>query len=136
MSRSGYSDDITTWSLICWRGAVKSAINGKRGQAFLKEMLEALDNLPEKKLIYGELVTPGGEVCAIGSVMAKRGIDVKGIDINDPDQIAELVGISQALVREIEDINDDKYWGTGSPEKRFAGVRQWIVENLKEEVNV
>jgi len=47
MSRSGYSDDCDDqWSLICWRGAVKSAIRGKRGQAFLKEMLAALDALP------------------------------------------------------------------------------------------
>lgn len=35
MSRSGYSDDCYGWELICWRGAVNSAIKGKRGQSFL-----------------------------------------------------------------------------------------------------
>ena len=46
MSRSGYGDDIGQWDLIRWRGAVQSAMCGKRGQAFLKEMLAALDALP------------------------------------------------------------------------------------------
>jgi hypothetical protein len=36
MSRSGYSDawDDDTWAIIRWRGAVKQAMNGARGQAF------------------------------------------------------------------------------------------------------
>lgn len=46
MSRSGYSDDIDQWDLICWRGAVASAIRGKRGQAFLLEMWKAMTALP------------------------------------------------------------------------------------------
>lgn len=33
MSRSGYSEDLDMWDLIRWRGAVKSALRGKRGQA-------------------------------------------------------------------------------------------------------
>ena len=64
MSRSGYSDDCSGRELNLWRGAVESAIRGKRGQAFLREMLVALDAMPEKRLIAGELVTPTGEVCA------------------------------------------------------------------------
>ena len=52
MSRSGYSDDCENLGL--WRGAVEKSIKGKRGQAFLKEMLVALDSLPEKKLIEND----------------------------------------------------------------------------------
>ena len=55
MSRSGYHDGIDQWDLIRWRGAVASAIRGKRGQAFLREMLDALDALPEPKLIAHDL---------------------------------------------------------------------------------
>ena len=56
MSRSGYSDDCdNAWSLIRWRGAVASAIRGKRGQEFLYEMLHALAALPERKLIAFDL---------------------------------------------------------------------------------
>lgn len=43
MSRSGYNDySIDNWDLIRWRGQVASAIKGKRGQAFLRELIEAL----------------------------------------------------------------------------------------------
>ena len=34
MSRSGYTDECDGWELVRWRGAVNSAIRGKRGQAF------------------------------------------------------------------------------------------------------
>jgi hypothetical protein len=67
MSRSGYSDDCDQWDMIRWRGAVASSIRGARGQAFLKEMLAALDALPEPKLIAEELESDGA-VCAIGAV--------------------------------------------------------------------
>ena len=43
MSRSGYSDDDEDGRLAMWRGAVQSAIRGKRGQAALRELLTALD---------------------------------------------------------------------------------------------
>jgi hypothetical protein len=60
MSRSGYTEECEdNWQTIRWRGAVKSAIRGKRGQAFLREMLAALDAMPEKRLIAGDLVFKG-----------------------------------------------------------------------------
>lgn len=44
MSRHGYSDDChdDILSFGQWRGQVASAIRGKRGQAFLKELIAAL----------------------------------------------------------------------------------------------
>lgn len=65
MSRSGYSDECDDWQLIMWRGAVASSMRGRRGQAFLKETLAALDALPEKKLIDYDLEREGA-VCALG----------------------------------------------------------------------
>ena len=77
MSRSGYSvdGDLDHWQLIRWRGAVNSAMNGKRGQAFLRELLDALDALPEPKLIDHDLVRYDGSTdtnlfCALGAVGA------------------------------------------------------------------
>lgn len=50
MSRSGYCDDGENgWATICWRGAVKSALRGKRGQSFLLELAEAMDAMPTKR---------------------------------------------------------------------------------------
>lgn len=139
MSRSGYSDSLDSWKLIMWRGAVASAIRGKRGQAFLGEMLAAMDALPNKRLISGELVAESGEVCAIGSVCAARGIDVSDLnavyDWEYPmrDKLAERVGIAKALTAEIMFENDEAYYNNETPEHRFMRVREWIVRNLKEQ---
>jgi hypothetical protein len=46
MSRPGYCDDTDNWQFIRWRGAVKRAIRGKRGQEFLRELLAVPDGQP------------------------------------------------------------------------------------------
>lgn len=136
MSRSDYNDgDGDNWSLILWRGAVASAIRGKRGQAFLHEMLAAMDALPEPKLIADQFQNADG-VCALGSVCVKRGIKPPSVDdYEDHDATAKMLGIAAAMVREIEYENDEAWYaGNEPPEHRFHRVRKWIVENLKPEV--
>ena len=131
MSRSGYSEDCDGWAMIRWRGAVASAIRGKRGQAFLREMLDALDAMPVKRLIDDDLVH-GGEVCAIGSVGVKRGIDMSKIDPHDRDQVAEAFDIPRALACEIEFENDDGCgWRHDTPEQRFGRMRAWVESHIK-----
>jgi hypothetical protein len=68
VSRSGYIDDIDDWQMIKWRGQVASAIRGRRGQKFLTDLYNALEALPEKRLIKHELKDETGEVCAIGAL--------------------------------------------------------------------
>lgn len=119
------------WELIRWRGAVASAIKGKRGQAFLQEMLTALDALPEKRLVASEL-EKDGEVCALGSVGRARGLDMAAIDPEDYSSVAERFGIAEAMAREIESINDDDFsYQQRTPEKRFEIVRKWVTDNLQ-----
>jgi hypothetical protein len=131
MGRSGYVDDYEETGLLnLYRAAVERAIKGKRGQAFLREMLAALDALPEKRLIAEDLERDG-EVCAIGSVGVKRGLDMTKLDPIEPELIADAFGIAPSLVREIEYINDDDMGlGHANDEARFKAVRQWILENL------
>jgi hypothetical protein len=147
MSRSGYIEDFEDqWGLIRWRGAVKSAIRGQRGQVFLKEMLTALDSLPEKKLISGFVKTEQGEVCALGSVLAKRNADTSKIEqafkedfdedyIDEEwltDELSGLLNISGALVREIEYINDEE--APSNDYERFNYVRNWVVKRIKDPI--
>ena len=134
MSRSGYEDsaDCSNWSMLRWRGAVASAIRGKRGQAFLREMLTALDAMPEKQLIAAEL-EKSGQVCAIGCVGKARGIDMSELDPNDRETVAEVFGISAALAAEIMWTNDEATWHNHeAPESRFERVRAWVVAQLRE----
>jgi hypothetical protein len=130
MSRSGYTDDIDdNWALIKWRGQVASAIRGKRGQAFLREMIDALDALPEKRLISYDLEA-GGSVCAIGSVGLKRGVDMAKLDPEDPQGIAHAFGIAHQLVSEIEFMNDEAVYYGETPEHRWGRMRRWAISNL------
>jgi hypothetical protein len=130
MSRSGYSDDPDDqWRFIRWRGAVNAAIKGKRGQSFLREMLAALDALPEKKLVQNELETEGA-VCAIGAVGRSRNVDMTKIDPEDYEKICGTFGISEALAREIMFMNDE-WFIEESPEVRFARMRDWIQKQIK-----
>lgn len=148
MRRSGYSDDCDDdLAMGRWRGRVASAMRGKRGQAFLREMLEALDALPEKRLV-AEVLEAGGAVCAIGSVGKARGIDMSEIDPEDYGKVAATFGIAEPMAQEIVYMNDEGwYWLTDdngflvkdeagqhikiTPEARFEKMRAWIVGNLK-----
>lgn len=158
MSRSGYDYEVEdNWALIKYRGAVASSIRGNRGQAFLREMLQALDALPEKRLISDELIITGqpsdgevivgadrlftdngasctiGEVCAIGSVGRARGIDMSQMDAHDPHVVANAFGINEKLAREIVFINDEDGFYGETPEHRFQRVRKWVISNLRQE---
>lgn len=108
MSRSGCTDDYDedgTGGL--WRGAVARAINGKRGQAALRETLAALESMPQKILIGESLVTADGEFCTLGALGAARGLDMSAVDPEDWDAVAALFDIAPAMVREIVYENDE-----------------------------
>ncbi len=132
MSRSGYSDDCSGWDLIKWRGAVESAIRGKRGQYFLKDLLLSLDNLSNKRLIYGEL-EQDGEVCALGAVGIKRGLNMSNIDPYDREGAANIFDIAPVMIAEIMYVNDDAagYYVEEAPERRWERIRKWVVGNIR-----
>ncbi len=135
MSRSNYTDDVDQWDLIRWQGAVASAIRGKRGQAFLCEMRDALDAMPEKRLISGEIVCEV-DCCAMGAVAIKRGIDVSKVDPEEPERVAEMFGVSTAIVREIANENDDfGAYNLGAKddsveEARWKYMRKWVEKHI------
>lgn len=106
MSRSGYSDDCDGWALIRWRGAVAQAIRGKRGQAMLRELVEALDAMPDKRLVKDELEADG-EFCALGVLGKARGLALEPIDPENRKAVANAFGIAEALAAEVMFENDD-----------------------------
>jgi len=110
MSRSGYSDDCDGSELALWRGAVASAIKGKRGQALLRETLAALEAMPVKKLIAHELAHDG-DYCTLGVVGQVRGVDITKLDPEDRDAVANAFDIAPALAAEIVYENDEAFDG-------------------------
>ncbi len=148
MSRSGYSDNLDERALNLWRGTVDQATRGKRGQALLRAMLAALDAMPVKRLIAGDLVRygspdfPDGECCALGAVAMARDIDVSEVEPTDRDDVAACFNIAPALAAEIAYVNDDsddRYDRVGgawvrrppeTPEQRWTRVRAWVATQI------
>ena len=142
MSRSGYSDDLDQKDLAMWRGQVRSSIRGKRGQAFLRELAKAMDAMPVKELIFGELVD-GDNCCTIGVVCKARKLDVSAVDPHDPEAVGDLVGIARQLAAEIEYENDDNShrferqpdgrWKRieETPAERWQRMRKWVESHIK-----
>lgn len=161
MSRSGYTDDCDDpLSLGRWRAQVNSAIRGKRGQQFLRDLIAALDALPEKELIAGDLVDDEGCVCALGALGSARNIDLESMDTYDYDALGAAFNIAYQLAQEVmyendEHVSDTKYMETeicgpvrpywpeygkhlvsycapdeNAAKKRWQHVRDWAVRNI------
>lgn len=161
MSRSGLYEDDGDDPLAFgrWRAQVKSATRGKRGQKFLIDLLAALDALPEKRLIAGELVFDGrpeyprpdeyedviigadqlvtgrgevmrvGDVCALGALGLARGMDMTHLDPSDPEFVADAFGVAHQLAREVIWENDENCRGC-TPEQRFERLRNWVEKQI------
>lgn len=147
MSRSGYVEESEEqWQFAMWRGTVASTIRSKRGQAFLKEMLAAMDAMPAKRLVANELAAPdlvpcshwglfeAESVCAMGAVGKARGIDMSKIDPEDYSTVAGEFGIAEPMAQEIVWMNDEAGPWKETPEQRFIRVRTWIESEIRKPV--
>jgi hypothetical protein len=129
MSRHGYSDDCYDILAIGrWRGQVANSIRGKRGQAFLRELIAALEAMTEKRLISGDLRS-NGEVCALGAVVAARGVDLESLDVDDYEVLAGELEIASPLAQEIMWENDEN--GGPTPEERYQWILNWARTRIK-----
>lgn len=111
MSRHGLHEDDGDNPLEHgrWRGAVMSAIRGKRGQAFLRELADALDAMPVKELVAGELQDDDGCHCALGVIGQRRGLDMAGMDVDDYDALADALKVNAKIAQEIMWENDETF---------------------------
>lgn len=111
MSRSGYTDDNDDpLAHGRWRQAVKRSIEGKRGQALLRELVEALDAMPDKRLYAGSFATAEGEFCTLGVLAARRGTKVDDLGDEhdcDAETVGQRFGIAHAMAAEIMYMNDE-----------------------------
>jgi hypothetical protein len=73
-------------------------------------------------------------VCAIGSVGLARGVDLGALDPEDSQGIAAAFGIANAMVKEIEYVNDEvgPYRGGETPEDRYERVLRWVESEIVE----
>ena len=149
MSRSGYSDDFGCGDVLelgRYRGQVLSAIRGKRGQRFIKELAKSLDEMPIKEL-HAELFQEQDKFCAIGVLGNSKGIDLSTLDPEDdvtPYIISDYFDIAEQLAREVMFENDncvqffhcDNNYAPhqeSTPEFRWKYMRKWCDMNLNKD---
>jgi len=138
MSRSGYSEEVSEQELNLWRGAVESAIRGKRGQQCLRDLAAALDAMPTKELCVMEFEAHG-EVCALGALGRARGMDMSDLyEGSCPSKVAQRFGVAEALAAEIMFINDEFRPPVGTrgadiSAARWIEVRKWVESKIAPE---
>lgn len=144
MGRSGYVDygfdDIDSiLALGRYRGQVSSALRGKRGQAMLRDLVAALEAMPERRLL-SHVIVEEGEVCALGAVAQHRGVDVTDLnptedelynsDYAKTEELAARLDIADCLAREVTFLNDEGVYRTESPEERWSRMYEWAKSRL------
>ena len=131
MSRSGSTEECEHIEL--YRANVDRTIRSKRGQAFLLELADAMDAMPEKSLISGELINADGQCCTLGVVCQSRGLEASKIDYEDQQQVGDELGISRMMAAEIAYENDEGVWAAETDEQRWQRMRKWVYQHLKKE---
>jgi hypothetical protein len=136
MSRSGYtSEEDCDIPVAMWRGIIASATRGRRGQAFFRSLVAALDAMPVKELIEGELEEEGA-VCALGALGKAKGCDLSEIDTYDYDALSATFDIASQLAQETMYVNDEggpwrPHHQKEPPTERWARVRAWADEQIR-----
>ena len=142
MSRIIEAEDCEPWMAGQQAGALRSAVRGRRGQAFLRELVAALGALPAQELAAGALEDPEtGCCCAFGAVARARawGREEIGLDPTDDDiwrpecRLAEAFDISETLAWQVIAENEafsecnDRTWRR----RRWRHVRDWAVSEIE-----
>lgn len=132
MSRSGYTDEGDDIGL--WRANIARATYGKRGQVFFRSLLAALDAMPEKRLVSGDLETEDGEVCALGALRRAKALPLDdAIADSDWDELGKAFAVAPMLCQEVmfENDQDFSYNADATPEARWERMRGWVAEQIR-----
>ena len=142
-SRIDYWDGDGTLPEGLWIGQKLRAINGKRGQALLREVQAALLAMPEHRLIEGA-VCQDGDVCVLGALAVGRErrdgqpfgealatVEACFPDDNyPPDDVSDALGITRTLGWLLMEQNDEVASGF-TPEERWAYLLSWVRSKLQ-----
>jgi len=108
----------------------RSATLGRRGQHLLRKLRDALDAMPDKRLIAGSIQDAAGQVCALGALDPKAPAYDDMEDELHRQQLAKHFDIAPALAAEIVYMNDDYWMQFETPELRWTRMRAWVQSQL------
>lgn len=148
MNRSGYDDcSGDDWGYWSYRGRVERTLRGRRSQAFLRELRDALDAMPVKELASHVMREADGCSCALDAVAVARGIEWPphimanaeyGDDVSH--SVGAQLGITRTLAAEIMGENDCYSLLFGATERelrarRWAYMRNWVDRQIVPETD-
>lgn len=148
MSRVYCDDSMDFGQYALWEGNATRAIEGRKGQKFLREVERALVEMPVPRLIAGSFSLEG-EVCLLGACAVQRCVDA-GLDRQvalayvedhwggERDEDAACVGkrslgLTYVLAWELTYLNDghpELDPCPGTPEERWARCLAWVRERI------
>lgn len=127
MSRFYEADGENPAENLYWPN-LRRACRSKRGQRVLREVVEALLALPQRRLIANAIKEPSGEVCAVGAVAQYKGVDLgeyREGDQEDTIQIGESIGMGRMIPWHLGFMNDTQ----------LPGLEPWELERAKRNGN-
>lgn len=149
MSRSGYIDDCDDVDSMLrsygWQANVRRCIAGRRGQALLWELYQALEALPTREIVTGALLdTSTGSVCSLGALAVYRKMPIPpefcttGAPDDEPDEyefsqaMGPLFGIKDMLAREVMYENDEgDQWHWADDGSICEGIRHGVTREVR-----
>jgi hypothetical protein len=109
---------------------VSSALKVKRDQAFLIEPHDAMDAMPNKRLV-ADTLEADGQFCTLGVLSAMRSIEMSVIDAHCRETVSGAFRIAPAMAAEVVFENDECGWNE-TPEQRWQRMRNWVGSQIKE----
>ena len=138
--RIGYSEDEDyPGQFGLWQANCRRSLQGKVGQAALRELESALLALPDKRLIANKMIDSEGDVCAIGALARYKGRDILAEPhVGDEDEfegdgemeeIGMELGMPRLVAWKVVELNDIQL--TGSNLVTCEGPYRWPAEKPK-----
>lgn len=123
--RLNYSDDEDyPGQFNIWQANCRRSLNGKRGQAALRELEAALLALPEPRLVLGSLCREG-DVCAVGALAVHRRVQA------GEDRAAVLADLEENSTDEWGDSEETDQWAVD-----HLGVPRLVAWKLVEQNDI
>lgn len=119
------------------------SLAGKKGQAALRELVAALEAMPEKRLCKWAMVDDEGEVCALGAYVLRKRIQrgdtyaqaIKTIDHEGENRMSHDLASHYefpAAAAWAVAFRNDEILDRCSPEERHALMLEWARAQIKE----
>ncbi len=134
---------------ILWEANQERSLKSRKGQAALRRLEAALLALPEPKLVADAIETADGLVCGLGALAKHEGyqgsLELPEVSWNEWETGPEVEDAMLALARELNIpklvavaiiYQNDEYYGTQTPERRYSKVLNWTRSWLGKDCSV